>query len=453
MDKLYFDQYKRPRLRSALTLEERSELISYLSDDQIDLINKTRRYNAISIFAQNNISDSYNWQLVDYLESTNYKGQGIGDRLYCECGRELRFQYIVESTNNNNKKLGFDHFIELTNLDVQVARQIQLNINNLNLKVDEILLLKKHKYSFPEKQYSRYCVAIITIKKIDSDFYINATLMTRLEEFSRAQLPILFADFEDMERVINKAEKIDKSKHSNPVMKHGSDSLEKEITKNNFVNPTSLSTEELKMYNELVQKKSKFKDVSEKKNKFKDIQKKKNDSKSYLVSGTFSKNSLKDAAYFKLKTGESIVNAKEDGFINVDKKEKISEEELFRLALTIEDESNNLVASREITTTQFSCYRKSKKPSLINKPNSIMSEMELVREGYFISTFNKNTYVNLGDGNWVNVYTLYPIPLSRLYKDIRNVITFDNIMIAKRKTPKLDFIRITPRRIKKRQNK
>ncbi|UCZ54985.1 hypothetical protein LGQ02_09785 [Bacillus shivajii] len=84
------------------------------------------------------------WELVEILDG------GKGNKPYkCECGKALRFQYIVfHASKNKTYKLGSTCIEHYTGLSVDVVKDIEKGILQINSKRDEILL-KIH-----EKQYT-----------------------------------------------------------------------------------------------------------------------------------------------------------------------------------------------------------------------------------------------------------------------------------------------------------
>lgn len=431
MDKVFFDIQNRPRLKSALTIEERAKLICNLSIDQIELINQTRRYNAISIFANSNIISDNSWNLVDYKESTNYMGKGEGEQLFCECGKELKYQYIIESKDKSIcKSLGLNHFIELTNLNPKVARQVKSNLTNLNLKVDEVLILLNYQYEFPEKKYKEYLKSKEFIIESNSSVYINEKLNQRLEQFSKLKLPVLSADFEDMERVINRANRIKRSNNTKnqSVVRRAPATM---VIKSN----SSETIEPLKI--KKIEKNFVEKSLSEDKRK-KELR-------------TFGKNELKEGVIFKIHPSGTVVNLKELGYINIETKKELTEGELYRVVVSVIAKGNNIIAKRDDISEAL--LTEGYKIKEIRMKIPYITKKQITENGYIIKGFNKNYYVNLENGKWMNINTFHQVTLDYLYDDIRNIADFKDFMFAKRTNKDVSLVSIKKKKLKGRMEK
>ena len=66
---------------------------------------------------------SEEWELIDFKVNENYRTCCNDTPLYCECGKELKYQYILRSKSKDTiMKLGIEHFKNI------VAFQIVLHI-------------------------------------------------------------------------------------------------------------------------------------------------------------------------------------------------------------------------------------------------------------------------------------------------------------------------------------
>ncbi|OTN83932.1 hypothetical protein A5819_003482 [Enterococcus sp. 7E2_DIV0204] len=416
MANILLDKLNRPRLISALTIEERSRLLKLLSNEQIQVVNNTRRYKAISIFANKHMIAENEWSLVDYKISNNYKGNGNGERLYCECGRELKYQYVVKSNNGEQKDLGFTHYLELTNLNPDVARQITMDINQLNLKVDEILVLIEHGFRFPEEMYTQYKLC----KNITS---LNDTQVSRVEEFRKYDLPLLIADYEDMERIIR---------------------IEKQHERANKQQRKPMVRETVYEDDSIKKQKHVIKSVVSKKDRVVPTQHYK-----FLEQVTeheFTKSDLKQGNTFKIYPNDNVVNIKKQGYLNVKTKQYISEYDLFRKVLVVYGTGNHIIARRDDTHEVLKWLKKHKK--FLNKGISL-TEQDITLHGYSVRCFNNNVYVNTNDNHWINVMTFNIVPNSTIYKNVKSVINSKGFMIAKRKNPKTPLLSIKPKAMRK----
>ena len=78
------------------------------------------------------------WELQNYLDAgPNGKKN---PQLFCECGRPLRYQYIVENKETNEfKKFGITHFEEHIGIPPNLVKEIVKGIEKIDYEGDEIL--------------------------------------------------------------------------------------------------------------------------------------------------------------------------------------------------------------------------------------------------------------------------------------------------------------------------
>ncbi|MFC0476925.1 hypothetical protein ACFFHF_17110 [Robertmurraya beringensis] len=142
----------------ALSQREVEDIMSSLSEDQRSYIIKHTKQSKKSkwietlakkkgIVLSENMSlevveDKLDeWMLVDVLDG------GYGNRPYeCECGKSLRFQYIVyHKGDDKTYKLGETCFEHYTDLQPEVLKDILKGFHHVDLERDEILLKLKQK--------------------------------------------------------------------------------------------------------------------------------------------------------------------------------------------------------------------------------------------------------------------------------------------------------------------
>lgn len=285
-----------PKMESALSLEERSKLLNKLSDEQIIYLNSLKRYKILEHFETQNYFKDCEWEFVEYKENPYYKIPEIDikKKLFCICGRELKYQFIVKSKKTEQLlSLGINHFSEHIGIDERVGKEIYYHVNIINLRVDEVLLKLSKDKEFPESLYQSYM-------RLDKNIR-NKKLVDRLLNFRRLKLPLLIADEEEISKVLKREERkrnVELSKRALTQISPSS-SNKKKVEKNDSnkkVDPTKLSAEELKVYKELLKIKRKEKSRKAKlQNEYK-----KEDSKVSILNKELSNQDYSDLSSLKI---------------------------------------------------------------------------------------------------------------------------------------------------------
>ena len=65
---------------------------------------------------------------------------GIIPKLKCECGKNLRYQYILRSSSGKELKLGVTRFAQHAGIPQNIANQIHERVNSIMIFRDEILV-------------------------------------------------------------------------------------------------------------------------------------------------------------------------------------------------------------------------------------------------------------------------------------------------------------------------
>lgn len=184
------------RSKNALTLKERVKYLHLLSDEQIQFLNSLGRYRLLEIFEQNNFLNGSNWKFKDYKVSKNYLDKETDEqhRLFCNCGREIKYQYIVKSIDTSQElSFGITHFVEHFSLPKKAAKEIYQQINLINLRIDEILTKKIQEELFSNRLYDNF-------KEYVENTGQGKILFERITKFKQLDLPLLSADVEEVER-------------------------------------------------------------------------------------------------------------------------------------------------------------------------------------------------------------------------------------------------------------
>lgn len=143
-------------LKFMLDKEERDELLNSLSLQQQEYLKNELKRSKKTAFANvlaktkglNTSSDLdllnqiKSWELIEYIDA----GKVTID-LKCECGRPLRYQYIVRNNiTNETRKLGINHLVEHTKIPSHIAKEIVRGFSEIDYELDEILYKLKTKW-------------------------------------------------------------------------------------------------------------------------------------------------------------------------------------------------------------------------------------------------------------------------------------------------------------------
>ena len=97
---------------------------------------------------------SEEWELIDFKVNENYRTSCNDNPLYCECGKELKYQYILRSKSKDTIiKLGIEHFKEHSGIPNRIAYQVRKNMFLLDDWLDDVLL--NHDKLMNDSEYHR----------------------------------------------------------------------------------------------------------------------------------------------------------------------------------------------------------------------------------------------------------------------------------------------------------
>lgn len=86
------------------------------------------------------------WVLIDYIDN-GY----VSDEIQCECGRPLRYQYIVKHKKTNEiRKFGINHFEEHTGIPANIVKGIRKGFEKIDYELDDLLIKIKNKWELNE---------------------------------------------------------------------------------------------------------------------------------------------------------------------------------------------------------------------------------------------------------------------------------------------------------------
>lgn len=187
-----------------LTMKERLEIYSRLTKDQRNLIDEHRKYLIRSEFIKDSYLSASDWDFVDLKMDEYYpKVHDKGNQLYCQCGRRLKYQYIVKSKATGKKMgLGIQHFKDHLNIPQQVAKEIVDRLSNVDFGLDELLWLKRKGVEFPTELWHQYALSLYRNQYAEKPYTINFSLGQRIAAFKEVDMPIYFSDYQLLNKEI-----------------------------------------------------------------------------------------------------------------------------------------------------------------------------------------------------------------------------------------------------------
>lgn len=198
--------YLSAKAATVLRQKDRNELYLALTDEQQRLFDQHRKYRMRSFLLKTNYLEAANWSFVDLRVNPYFPQPMIdGTKLVCECGRPLKYQFVLQSYDGSREIcLGVNHFADHLHLPLEVAREIQKGVNEVDIALDQLLLLKKRGQPFPEALWQRYCFSLFRTIQLKEPVLPNQKLFQRVYEFRKVGLPIYPADFQLLEQEIAK---------------------------------------------------------------------------------------------------------------------------------------------------------------------------------------------------------------------------------------------------------
>lgn len=184
--------------------KEREAIYESLSPQQKQLIEHHRKYKIRSLFLKNHYLEATEWKFSTMTVNPHFPAAlANGEKLFCECGRPLKYQFVVKSIKTGRKiKLGINHFADHLHVPLEVAREIQKGINEVDLALDQLLWLKKRGIEFPQHLWLKYCYAFYRNNQLKKPIRLNHRLPQRILEFKQAAMPIYIADYQALEQEI-----------------------------------------------------------------------------------------------------------------------------------------------------------------------------------------------------------------------------------------------------------
>lgn len=172
------------------------KVIKKLPAEKREFISRQHKYQLRSYFLNKNYSFSDDWEFIAFNTDYNYYDKQRSLNLKCECGRKLKYQYVIKSLSKNKTlKLGISHFKDHLNISDELAYEIKKGITEVDLAINELLWLCDTGVSFPIDLWEKYLFAIYKYQKMSPSFRLNKTLLERINNFKQADVPIFISDY------------------------------------------------------------------------------------------------------------------------------------------------------------------------------------------------------------------------------------------------------------------
>jgi hypothetical protein len=184
-----------------LTNEERESLLSLLTEQQRTFIQEHVKRGKKTVFANQMAMDKGivlpesasnddiemlldEWVLEDYIDN-GFRNPETP----CECGRPLRYQYIVKHKSTNElRRFGITHFEEHTGIPSELVNAIKKGFTSIDYEMDELLNKIKQKWTLEE-----------AFPYIPSELILPADISAHLEN----NVPLLERQIKRLKPLIN----------------------------------------------------------------------------------------------------------------------------------------------------------------------------------------------------------------------------------------------------------
>ncbi|HEM8415104.1 TPA: hypothetical protein U2N19_003073 [Enterococcus faecium] len=221
------------KISKQYTSSQRWEIYAKLTKKQRELVDKHRRYLISSRFMEEHYLAATDWVFSDFKINPFFRTKRSQQKLYCECGRELKVQYIVKSPKTGKiLKLGINHFADHLHVSPTVAASIHQGMTKVDLALDELLWLKQKNIDFPEGLWQKYCFVLYQNRRMKQPYLPDIKLAQRLAEFRQVEMPIYIADYQALENEIKKiSEHINGQSKKRQIKKELFDDFAEELVK------------------------------------------------------------------------------------------------------------------------------------------------------------------------------------------------------------------------------
>ncbi len=186
-----------------LTVQQRYEIYSKMTVKQRDLLDDYRKYLLRSEFLQNSYLQASDWRFDDLKIDYHYPKE-TQNQLFCQCGRRLKFQYIIVSkATGESLALGRQHFKDHLNIPAQVATEINRQINHVDLGIDELFTYIKAGIPFPNDIWQQYQYLLFQNHMQQTPLEVDLAFIKKVAAFSEADMPLYFTDMTSLNKKLN----------------------------------------------------------------------------------------------------------------------------------------------------------------------------------------------------------------------------------------------------------
>lgn len=187
---------KRPvhRVNVTYTMEERSKILVKMTPEQQEAYTASIQLTFSDRVMNTVFEEAPHWKFVgiqvDYGWEYRKTHPEKSANLKCVCGRQLRYQYQLISTDGRHRRinLGSSHFMQHLGIPVRVSREVFADFNQVQRKMDEMLWLYGRGRRFPSKKGKRDLVLSDEFKQL------NSVVARRIRLFAVADLPLTEKD-------------------------------------------------------------------------------------------------------------------------------------------------------------------------------------------------------------------------------------------------------------------
>ncbi|MGY0691851.1 DUF3895 domain-containing protein [Virgibacillus sp. FSP13] len=197
-----------------LTQRERDKLLDDLTEQQKKFVNDYLKRGRRTVFANvlakekaGNVADedtekvAEQWELLDYLDAgPNWQNEAL---LFCECGRVLRYQYIVQNhETGETKKFGIRHFEEHTGIPPHLVREIVKGIERIDFELDEILVKISSNWTLVSEGLDKIHPDVQIPNDIQTHLDLNIPLLDRQVVRLKKKVAELYQEQERQQRLV-----------------------------------------------------------------------------------------------------------------------------------------------------------------------------------------------------------------------------------------------------------
>ncbi|SHG05838.1 DUF3895 domain-containing protein [Ornithinibacillus halophilus] len=172
----YLKQAERDVILKSLSLKQRTFLEELMKrGKRTEFANVMAKEKAATTTADDHAA--FEWEFVDYIDA-GPEWRRAEPKLLCECGRPLRYQYIVQNRSTGDvKKFGIVHFEEHVGLPPHLALEIKKGLEKIDYEMDEILI----------KVDEEWTLATVGIADLPSEIDVPNDIQQQLD----LELPLL----------------------------------------------------------------------------------------------------------------------------------------------------------------------------------------------------------------------------------------------------------------------